>query len=227
MGSLFLRISNIEILLFLNYIWIIGFKFVLGNRVDYLLPTIQVSNKINPNETFLYYFFSYEELDNFFSFHSIDGKSMIYAHYNTESLPFTISSAEIYKYYLSTGFFITPKVIHNFLHLELKVTNPNGFFLLPQWVVIVFCQEKNILCQVRYLNISLASSFLTVSCTVSTSTLTSLFPKLMVIMSPTLTSTEAFATLSLIITRPASQASFATVRLLISLDTFKYLSNLI
>lgn len=146
MGTLFLRISNIEILLFLNYIWIIGFKFVLGNRVDYLFPTVQVSNKINPNETFLYYFFSYEEFDNFFSFHSIDGKSMIYAHYNTESLPFTISSAEIYKYYLSTGFFITPKVIHNFLHLELKVTNPNGFFWLPQWVVIVFCQEENSPC---------------------------------------------------------------------------------
>ena len=39
--------------------------------------------------------------------------------------------------------------------------------------------------------------------------------------------TDAFATLSLTKTRPASQASLATVRRLIKRDTFRYLSNLI
>jgi len=38
---------------------------------------------------------------------------------------------------------------------------------------------------------------------------------------------DAFAVLPLIRTLPASQASFATVRLLISLETFKNLSSLI
>jgi len=42
-----------------------------------------------------------------------------------------------------------------------------------------------------------------------------------------LTAADAFAVLPLIRTLPASQASFATVRLLISLETFKNLSSLI
>ena len=65
------------------------------------------------------------------------------------------------------------------------------------------------------------------SCTSRTSTLTSLLPKPIVILSPTLTSADAFAGRPLMVTLPASQASLATVRLFISLVTFKYLSNLI
>ena len=73
---------------------------------------------------------------------------------------------------------------------------------------------------------SLASSFFTVSCTSRTSTFTSLLPKEMEMISPSLTLADAFAGLSLISTLPLSQASLATVRRLISRDTFKYLSNL-
>lgn len=142
MISLVLSITNIEILLFLTFILILGFNFVLGNDASYLLPGIQDHKTIKANEIFFYYFFSYEEFDNFFSFSAISGKSMIYAHYNTESLPFIVNSKNLQKYYLSTGFFITPKVINDFLHLELKVTNANGFFWLPQWIVMVFCQEE-------------------------------------------------------------------------------------
>ena len=47
------------------------------------------------------------------------------------------------------------------------------------------------------------------------------------ITSPALTAADAFPVLPLIRTLPASQASFATVRLLISLETFKNLSSLI
>ena len=78
-----------------------------------------------------------------------------------------------------------------------------------------------------YSNKSLASSFFVVSCRSSTRTFTVFVPKPISIMSPTFTFTEAFAGLPLTITRPASQASFATVRLLISRDTFKNLSSLI
>lgn len=72
---------------------------------------------------------------------------------------------------------------------------------------------------------SFASSFLVVSKSASTSTLTGLLPKAISMMSPTLTLTEAFASLPLTMTRPASHASFATVRRLIRRDTFKNLSQ--
>ena len=79
----------------------------------------------------------------------------------------------------------------------------------------------------RYLNSSLAASFLTVSCTSSTSTRTVLLPNWISRISPAFTWADALAGLPLISTRPASQASFATVLLLIRRDTFKYLSSLI
>lgn len=78
----------------------------------------------------------------------------------------------------------------------------------------------------RYRNRSFASSFFTVSCTSSTSTLTSLLPNCIIMISPCFTLAEAFAGFPLTDTLPASQASFATVLLFISLDTFKNLSNL-
>ena len=46
-------------------------------------------------------------------------------------------------------------------------------------------------------------------------------------MSPGLTSAEALAILPLSVTLPLSQASLATVRLLISLEILRYLSSLI
>jgi hypothetical protein len=52
-------------------------------------------------------------------------------------------------------------------------------------------------------------------------------PNAISITSPTFTLTEAFAGFPFTITRPASHASFATVLLLMSRDTFKNLSNLI
>ena len=67
---------------------------------------------------------------------------------------------------------------------------------------------------------SAASSFLTVSAMLKTSALTSLLPNWIVILSPTLTLADALAGLSFMNTLPASQASFATVRLFMSLDTF-------
>ena len=79
----------------------------------------------------------------------------------------------------------------------------------------------------RYRNKSFASSFFVVSWMSSTSTFTVLVPNWISMTSPTLTFTEAFATLPFTRTRPASQASFATVRRLISRDTFKNLSSLI
>ena len=79
----------------------------------------------------------------------------------------------------------------------------------------------------RYLYILSTSSFLTVSFTSSTSTLTFLLPNWISIVSPVFTCTDALAGLSLTRTLPASHASFATVRRLIRRDTFKYLSNLI
>jgi len=54
-----------------------------------------------------------------------------------------------------------------------------------------------------------------------------LFPNCISITSPSFTSAPALTTLPLIFTRPWSHASLASVRLLISLDTFKYLSILI
>ena len=79
----------------------------------------------------------------------------------------------------------------------------------------------------RYLYILSTSSFLTVSFTSSTSTLTFLLPNWISMVSPVFTCTDALAGLSLTRTLPASHASFATVRRLIRRDTFKYLSNLI
>ena len=78
-----------------------------------------------------------------------------------------------------------------------------------------------------YLNNSLASSFLEVSCMSRTSALTGFVPKEISIISPTLTSLDALATFPFIVTRPALHASAATVLLLINLDTLRYLSNLI
>jgi hypothetical protein len=52
-------------------------------------------------------------------------------------------------------------------------------------------------------------------------------PKVSSSVSPTLTSLDGFATLPFIDMCPPLAASAATVRLFISLDTFKYLSSLI
>ena len=79
----------------------------------------------------------------------------------------------------------------------------------------------------KYRNISLASSFLVDSASESTSAFTVFWPKAISMISPGFTFTDAFAGLPLTDTLPASQASFATVRRLISRDTFKNLSNLI
>ena len=77
----------------------------------------------------------------------------------------------------------------------------------------------------RYLYILSTSSFLTVSFTSSTSTLTFLLPNWISIVSPVFTCTDALAGLSLTITRPASATSLARVRRLIRRLTFKYLSK--
>ena len=63
------------------------------------------------------------------------------------------------------------------------------------------------------------------SATFKISALKSFSPKRISIISPVFTSAEALAGLSLIITLPASQASFAIVRRLIRRDTFKNLSS--
>ena len=60
----------------------------------------------------------------------------------------------------------------------------------------------------------------------TTSAFTLLVPKPISIISPGFTLTEALATFPLTITRPTSQASLATVLLLIRRETFKNLSNL-
>ena len=59
----------------------------------------------------------------------------------------------------------------------------------------------------------------------TTSTAVSLFPNWISILSPGFTFVPAFAALPFTRTLPALQASFATVLLLISLDTFKNLSK--
>ena len=79
----------------------------------------------------------------------------------------------------------------------------------------------------RYRNNSFASSFFVVSASASTSALTVCVPNALSMMSPTFTLTDALATFPFTSTRPASHASFATVRLLIKRDTFKNLSSLI
>ena len=78
-----------------------------------------------------------------------------------------------------------------------------------------------------YSNISFASSFFVESAIMVTLTFTVLLPKAISIISPTLTSVPALATLPFTMTLPASQASLATVLLLIILDTLRYLSSLI
>ena len=60
-----------------------------------------------------------------------------------------------------------------------------------------------------------------------TLTFTVLVPNTISMMSPTFTLTEALAGLPFTMTRPASQASLATVRRLIRRDTFRNLSSLI
>ena len=73
----------------------------------------------------------------------------------------------------------------------------------------------------KYLKRSPASSFFVVSLISRTSTFTVLVPNWISMISPGFTFTDALAGLSFTSTRPASQASFATVRRLINLDTFK------
>ena len=96
--------------------------------------------------------------------------------------------------------------------------------LLPIQVLPIVYGESRLY---MYRNSSFASSFLTVSCTSRISTFVSLLPNWIVRMSPTLTFADALAGLSLMSTRPASHASFATVRRLMMRDTFKNLSSLI
>lgn len=72
-----------------------------------------------------------------------------------------------------------------------------------------------------------ASSFRACSVTARTLYAFTLAPRVILISSPTFTSYDALATLPFTSTLPASQASLATVRRLIILETFKYLSNLI
>ena len=71
----------------------------------------------------------------------------------------------------------------------------------------------------------IASSFLTVSATSRTSTFTVLVPKAISMTSPVFTAREAFALLPFTVTRPASQASLATVLRLIRRETFRNLSS--
>lgn len=69
-------------------------------------------------------------------------------------------------------------------------------------------------------------SFVTCSVTAVTSTFVRLLPNCISMISPTFTSVPGFAGLPLILTCPVSQASLASVRRFINLDTFKYLSIL-
>lgn len=86
MNSLLGFIKSIEIIIFLNCILTLGFHFVLGNRVSYIIPQEHVSHTIKPNEIYFHFFFSKAEVETFFNFYSIKGKSMIYAHYDTKGL---------------------------------------------------------------------------------------------------------------------------------------------
>ena len=71
---------------------------------------------------------------------------------------------------------------------------------------------------------SAASSFRFDSSTLRISAFTVRFPNATSITSPTFTSADAFAGRPFTVTLPASQASFDTVRLLMILETFRYLS---
>ena len=71
-----------------------------------------------------------------------------------------------------------------------------------------------------------ASAFVVNSETLSTWTFSVLAPNCSSMTSPGFTSWDAFAVFPLTETCPQSQASLATVRRLISRDTFRYLSNL-
>ena len=121
---------------------------------------------------------------------------------------------------VSCGFFYSttsPKAIYRILQSKIYRTDRYIASLKEIYHCRKYAPQSR-----RY--IFSADCFVWCSSTDKTSNVMALLPKETLTTSPTFTSLDGFATLPLISILPPSQASAATVRLLITLDTFKNLS---
>ena len=128
---------------------------------------------------------------------------------------------------INFGAYRNPRPIINFTFYVLRFTFYvlHFTFYVLHFTFCVLTFHYQLSSYITSLYIAGASDFVACSEMFRTSTFSVFCPKRISITSPVLTSYDAFALRPLTLTRSPSQASFATVRLLINRETFRYLSS--